>query len=122
MNTYNIKALEAIDRDVTEVSTEAETYIEVGVTQKEAVDVDNALSSLLTEALSGDYKNAGQVSNFVRLWKGRCRDSPTIMITNSQEAEITLDAFERFEADELDTTDRLHNALVKILDETSIDL
>jgi len=122
MNTTTIKAFETIDRDVTEVSTDAETYLEMGVTRKEAVDVDDALSNLLRQALNGEYGNSGQVSNFVRLWKGRCRESPTIMITSSKEADIALDALDRFEADEVDLTDRIHDDLVEIINETSVGL
>lgn len=122
MNTYNVKALETVDRDVTEVNTPAETFIEIEVTRKEAVDVDDALSHFLEQAINGNYKSSEQVSNFIRLWKGRRLSSPTIMITNSQDADIILDALACHVADELDVTDRLHDALVKILDETSIDL
>lgn len=122
MNTYNIKPLEAINRDVTEVSTEAETYIEVEVTRKEAVDIDDALSHLLKQAINGNYKSTEQVSNFMRLWKGRRLSSPTIMITNSQDADIILDALACHVSGELDTTDRVHDALVEILDETTVDL
>lgn len=122
MDTTTVEAFETIDRDVSEVSTDAETYIEVGVTRKEAVDVDDALSNLLKEAINGEYGNSEQVSNFNRLWKGRCRESPTIMITNTEEADIALDALDRYEADEVDLTDRVHDSLVEVLNETSVDL
>ena len=122
METITIEAFETLDRDVTEVSTDAETYLEMGVTRKEAVDVDDALSNLLRQALNGEYGNSERVSNFTRLWKGRCRESPTIMITNSKEADIALDALDRFEAVEVDLTDRIHDNLVEIINETSVGL
>lgn len=122
MDTITVEAFGTLDRNVAEVSTDAEAYIEVGVTRKEAVDVDDALSSLLKEAIGGEYGNAEQVSNFKRLWEGRSQQNPTIMITSSDEADIALDALDRFEADELDLTDRIHDDLVEVINETSVDL
>ncbi|CDK38048.1 hypothetical protein [Halorubrum sp. AJ67] len=122
MDTITVEAFETLDRSVTEVNTDPEAYIEVEVTRKEAVDVDDALSSLLKEAIDGEYGNAEQVSDFKRLWQGRCRGSPTIMITSSEEADIALDALDRFEAEEVDLTDRIHDDLVEVINETGVDL
>lgn len=105
---YN-REIEYINPDNSNITSN----IQIHVTGKEAVDVDNALATLVDKAISHPASEA--VSSFNHLWKGGVDGlaDTTVMLTSAGDASILLAALREYDPDEADFTGRLRRATLE---------
>jgi hypothetical protein len=87
--------------------------IQVHVTAKEAVDIENALAGLLSRG-DVDHPMMQQVRNFNRLWKGGIDNlnDTTIMLTSADDVSVLLSALTEYEPREADFTTRIRHTVL----------
>jgi SepF-like predicted cell division protein (DUF552 family) len=98
--------------------------IQVHVTAKEAVDIENALADLLSKA-DVDHPMMQQVRNFNRLWKGGLDNlsDTSIMLTSAEDVSVLLTALTEYEPREADFTTRIRHTVLEAIEnsESPID-
>ena len=126
MSTSKAEIRDSIDRSVHYVADGDISFLEIEVTRKEAVDVDNAIKALLRAASPDAYgatpptdhrRPNRPVASFNRVWIGgyHSKKNPTIMIEDGTDATILLDALRLYSPDEADFTRRLREAILTAL-------
>lgn len=95
---------------------QAPSFIEVHVTAKEAVDIENAIQNLLTE-LADNHPRRDQAEQYNRLWKGGISglNDTSFVISTTTDATILLEALTRHEPRETDYTTRIRHAILEAI-------
>lgn len=90
--------------------------IQIHVTAKEAVDIDNAIGNLITE-LDSDHPRTHELEHLNLLWKGGVNElnDTTVMLTSSNDVELLLEALARYEPREADFTTELRHAVLEAI-------
>lgn len=91
--------------------------IQVHVTAKEAVDIENALADLLSKG-NVDHPMMQQVRNFNRLWKGGLDNlsDTSIMLTSAEDVSVLLTALTEYEPREADFTTRIRHTVLEAIE------
>jgi len=90
--------------------------IQVHVTAKEAVDIENAIADLLNKG-DVDHPMMQEAKNFNRLWKGGLDNlsDTTIMLTSAEDVNVLLTALTEYEPREADFTTRIRHAVLEAI-------
>lgn len=104
--------------------TDGETFIDVEITGKEAIDVLNALEQFAEEVDSGRFETDLPVERMLNMTHGGAHwpNDCSVMITANDEARVLLHALARYEPDsEPDFTRALREAFIVAMEDSSID-
>lgn len=90
--------------------------IQIHVTAKEAVDIDNAIGNLVGD-LDPDHPRVSELQQLNLLWKGGINElnDTTVMLTSSNDVELLLEALARYEPREADFTTELRHAVLETI-------
>lgn len=87
--------------------------IQIHVTAKEAVDIENAIANLLSKG-DVDHPMMQEVRNFNRLWKGGLDNlsDTSIMLSSAEDVSVLLTALTEYEPREADFTTRIRHTVL----------
>ncbi|QLH82242.1 hypothetical protein [Halosimplex pelagicum] len=91
--------------------------IQVHVTAKEAVDIENAIADFLSKG-DVDHPMMQEAKNFNRLWKGGLDNlnDTTIMLTSAEDVSVLLTALTGYEPREADFTTRIRHVVLEAIE------
>ncbi len=99
-----------------------DTYVDIEISGKEAVDVINALEHLLNMVETGQFQTDLPIRGTLNLARGGIHfpNDCNVMVTSNAEARVLLHALLKYDPEEVDLTGQLQEDVLRTMEKVPI--